>query len=126
MNKELDKLILEVLKNEDIHVVSTDDPTCTVLQFYSRAGEDFVFSVCHYNNIESFAEAVRIVFEDFDVDEHAAELIPNRGKDGIPATIAEILEDAEYIKSKLRNLYSEAWHAKEYGDAYLHPMDIPF
>lgn len=66
---------------------------------YTPAGEDFSFSV---NKNEDFVTQVEDYYENFDVDEHAL-MWAQSGTSGVPR-LRELLEDAEWIDDKLREL----------------------
>lgn len=69
-----------------------DDPEedYVELEKYSPAGEDFIFGVQKGN----FVKNVREYADGFDVDEHVELWIEGRGKNGVPATARELVEDA--------------------------------
>lgn len=79
-----------------------DDPEedYVELEKYSPAGEDFIFGVQKGN----FVKNVREYADGFDVDEHVELWIEGRGKNGVPATARELVEDAEAIKDMLNEL----------------------
>lgn len=64
------------------------------------AGEDFIFGVQKGN----FVKNVREYADGFDVDEHVELWIEGRGKNGVPATSRELVEDAEAIRDMLNEL----------------------
>ena len=66
----------------------------------SPAGEDFSFGV----RSENFVDEVKQYAAYFDVDEHVELWVDDRGKNGIPASIRELLEDAEAIDKMLQEL----------------------
>lgn len=70
------------------------------LEKHSPAGEDFIFSIDGQN----IPQEVREYAEGFDVDEHVALWVDERGKRGVPETARELVEDAEAIKAMLEEL----------------------
>ena len=74
---------------------------CTEIETYSPKGEDLVFTI--YAD-EEFIAGVKRLYEDYDVDEHAELWIAGRGKNGVPASISELLHDAEDIEALLWEL----------------------
>lgn len=72
------------------------------LEKHSPAGEDFLFIADAGNFIDSVMEYV----DDFDIDEHIELFINYRGKNGVPSSVRELLEDAEAIKKMLLELAS--------------------
>lgn len=70
------------------------------IENYSPAGEDLVFTL--YG--ETLLEAVTELYESYDAEEHAELWIDNRGKNGVPESIRELLDDADSIEEMLREL----------------------
>lgn len=52
----------------------------------------------------NFVKNVREYADDFDADEHVELWIEGRGKNGVPATARELVEDAEAIRDMLNEL----------------------
>lgn len=111
---------LEILKEHDITVNvyegnRTDEYTVE-LQYYSNAGEDFSMNVevNHGEFFESvdFADVFLAEAKEFDVDEHAEFWIKNRGKNGTPSSIRELLEDSESIKEHFEFVAKEVMENK--------------
>lgn len=70
------------------------------LEKLSPAGEDIVFDV----SAEKFVDSVKEYADEFDVDDHVELWIEGRGKNGVPSTVRELLEDAEAIAAMLKEL----------------------
>lgn len=70
------------------------------IENYSPAGEDLVFTL--YG--ETLLEAVTELYESYDAEEHAELWIDSRGKNGVPGSIRELLDDADSIEEMLREL----------------------
>lgn len=66
----------------------------------SPAGEDFSFGV----SADDFVQQVKGYAAYFDVDEHVELWVDGRGKNGIPSSIRELVEDAEAIDKMLQEL----------------------
>lgn len=79
------------------------------LEKLSPAGEDIVFDV----SAEKFVENVREYADEFDVDDHVELWIAGRGKNGVPSTVRELLEDAEAIAAMLKELAEALGRAQE-------------
>lgn len=79
------------------------------LEKSSPAGEDIVFDV----SAEKFVESVREYADEFDVDAHVELWIEGRGKNGVPSTVRELLEDAEAIAAMLKELAEALGRAQE-------------
>ena len=71
------------------------------IETYSPKGEDLVFTI--YAD-EEFIDGVKRLNEDYDADEHAELWIAGRGRNGVPASISDILHDAEDIEALLWEL----------------------
>ena len=76
------------------------------MQKYSPAGEDFGFVVDfnEENSIESFIEDLEAYYENFDPDEHVEMWVDSRGKNGVPGSIRELIDDADEIKDMIEEL----------------------
>lgn len=107
----LDEKLLNYLDEHDVKIVGEFDDGAEFseyeksidLEFYSDAGEDFVFTVS-YTDDKSFVENFATYTENFDVEDHAELWIDNRGKNGCPETLKELLEDARGIREYLEDL----------------------
>lgn len=71
------------------------------LETYSPEGEDVIVSLIYDGTEEGFIAAFVEYANDFDAEEHAEMWIENRGKNGIPESIKDLLNDAEWIKNML-------------------------
>lgn len=79
------------------------------LSKYSPAGEEFgmVINFKNESPTETFLEGLKECLANFDVDEHAAMWIGERGKNGVPETIRELLDDANAIGEMIADLWSK-------------------
>ncbi len=91
---------IEICENLDWSVTVCDDGD-VMLENYSPAGEDLVFYV---DKDDEFVDGVKRLAADFDADEHAEMWVEGRGKNGVPSTIRELLDDAEAIDKMLQEL----------------------
>ena len=76
------------------------------LETYSPADEDVIVIVgLIYDGTEkSFISAFVDYANSFDAEEHAEMWIGSRGKNGVPKSIKDLLEDAEWIKDTLMDI----------------------
>ena len=74
------------------------------MEFYTPAGEDFCFAIWYDGSETDFSSAFRQYVEEFDPDEHACLWINCRGRHGVPSSIREIIDDAEWILAKLSQI----------------------
>lgn len=92
----IDKRYYEAIESCGWSVCSDDDDGVE-LEISSPAGEDFIF----YSDTRDFPTGAIEYARCFDPDEHAAELIENRGKHGIPDSVRTLIDDADAIKEML-------------------------
>lgn len=69
------------------------------LETYSPEGEDVVISLIYDGTEEGFIAAFVDYANWFDAEEHAEMWIEGRGKNGVPESIKDLLEDAEWQKN---------------------------
>lgn len=108
---ELSKRIEELLEKHDFSVCGEitertyNNDGCDVeLETYSPEGEDVIISLIYDGTEEDFIRQFRSYAEGFDAEEHAEMWIESRGKNGVPDSIKDLLEDAEWIKSTLEEV----------------------
>lgn len=95
----IDKRYYEAIESRGWSVCSDDDDGIE-LEKSSPAGEDFIF----YSDTSDFPAGAIGYARCFDPDEHAAELIENRGKYGIPDSVRTLIDNADAIKEMLTQL----------------------
>ena len=105
---ELSKKIIEVLEAYDISLCGeisertyNNDGYDVELETYSPEGEDVIISLIYDGTEEDFIKQFESYAEDFDAEEHAETYINMRGKNGVPESIKNLLEDAEWQKEML-------------------------
>lgn len=102
--KKLHDSILDVLEENDFSVCSIDEQNgewVAELEWYSPAGEDVIVTIWFDGSDADFIRKFIEYSEDFDAEEHAALWIDSRGKNGVPDSIRDLLDDADAIDSKL-------------------------
>lgn len=93
------QVIQDILEEENWGWIENSEGDITI-EWYSPAGEDFLMELDKENPaIDFIAQA-----KDFDIDEHVMLWAENRGENGIPSTIEELLEDAKAIKEELEKI----------------------
>ena len=97
--KELAEKYMDVLEKLDWSVCGYTEDDRVELENYSPAGEDLIICV----DVPDFPKSVAEYADGFDVDEHVELWIESRGKDGVPGTARELVEDAEAIDKMLRD-----------------------
>lgn len=111
---ELSKRIEEILEKHDFSVCGkisertyNNDGYDVELETYSPEGEDVIVSLTYDGTEEDFICQFRSYAEGFDAEEHAEMWIESRGKNGVPDSIKDLLEDAEWIKNALMEVAEE-------------------
>lgn len=107
-NKELEKF-LEKAEGLDwsYNLYKEDDNcTCVELEKYSPLGEDFSMTIYFDKEdlVNTFMDGLKEYYLNFDPEDHAAMWIENRGKNGTPDSIKDLLNDAEDIKEMIDEL----------------------
>lgn len=76
---------------------------------YSPEGEDFsmIIDFDKKDVIDSFLKNLKEYESDFDPEEHAEMWIEGRGKNGVPNSIRDLLDDAEAIKKMIFELWDK-------------------
>lgn len=74
------------------------------IEFYSPEGEDVIEIIWFDGTNAGFIKGFRKNAEDFDIDDHTALWVDERGKNGVPDSISELLADAAWIKATLLNV----------------------
>lgn len=105
---ELSKRIIEILEAHDISLCGeisertyNNDGYDVELETYSPEGEDIIISLIYDGTEEDFIRQFESYAEDFDAEEHAETYINMRGQNGVPESIKDLLEDAEWQKEML-------------------------
>lgn len=108
---ELSKRIEELLEENDFTVCGeiteryNDNQEYDIeLEIYSPEGEDVIIPLIYDGTEESFINAFIDYANGFDAEEHAEMWIDGRGRAGVPESIQDLLDDAEWIKEKLEEV----------------------
>lgn len=113
--KELKKLLE---KAEELgwsyDIIEEDDRRYVELGKYSPSGEDFHMDIDIGKEIPETNFMDNLANYGFDPDEHAEMYIKVRGKNGVPSSVRELIEDAEAIEGMINELYDKCW--KIYAD----------
>ena len=111
---ELSEKIIEVLEAHDISLCGeisertyNNDGYDVELETYSPEGEDVIIPLIYDGTEEDFIRQFERYAEGFDAEEHAEMWIEGRGKNGVPDSIKDLLEDAEWIKGTLMEIADE-------------------
>lgn len=107
-NKVLDDFLKKALDlNWSYNLYKEDDGrTYAEMEKYSPLGEDFgmIIDFSEENPVDTFMNDLQDYYYCFDAEEHAEIRIDNRGKNGIPYSIKDLLDDAKDIKDMIGEL----------------------
>lgn len=104
---KLNDKILVVLNNNDFYpqeVTEQNGEYYVEINCGTPAGEDWWETIWFDGTSESFIEAVKERYLNFDVDEEVEVWIDSRGENGVPSSIRALVEDAEWKEKKLETL----------------------
>lgn len=105
---QLSKTVLKILEKENFHlcgpITKQDKAYWVELEFFSPCGEDVIETIWFDGTDSGFIEAICDRAENFDVDDHVMLWASDRGKNGVPESIEELVKDAKSIKTILQNL----------------------
>lgn len=111
---ELSKRIIEVLEAHDISLCGeitertyNNDGYDVELETYSPEGEDVIIPLIYDGTEEDFIRQFKSYAEDFDAEEHAEMWIESRGKNGVPESIRDLIDDAEWQKEMFLEVAKE-------------------
>ena len=76
---------------------------------YTPAGEDWYETIWFDGSFEDFKKQVEKRYCSFDVDDEVTPYVQNRGTNGIPSSIRELLEDAEWKEEQLKALVDSGY-----------------
>lgn len=80
--------------------VSTCDRVLTI-QRHTPLGEDWFYEL----PLDNLENKLIELYSNFDVDEEAAFWIERRGENGVPDSVKDLLEDAEWKEKELEKIY---------------------
>ena len=83
-----------------------DGRTYAEMRKYSPLGEDFgmIIDFSKENPVDTFMNDLQDYYSGFDPEEHAAMWIENRGQNGTPNSIQDLLDDAKDIEDMIGEL----------------------
>ena len=107
---KLNDKVIKVVENNNFYineVEKQDNDFYVELGQYTPCGEDWWETIWFDGTDEGFIEAVRERYRDFDVEEETEVWIEHRGKNGVPNSIRDLIEDAEWKANMLGELADE-------------------
>lgn len=104
--KPLSKEIIEVIKKEgfSVQVDKQSNGYCADLNQSTLLGEDWWVCIVFDETEEDFVNEFRDYYYGFDPEDEAEIYIQNRGKNGIPNSIRDLLDDQDWKDEKLKSL----------------------
>lgn len=103
--------IIEVLENNDWRlcgeITEQGGNFYVEIETFSPCGENVVETVWFDGTDVGFINGVINCACDFDADEHAEMWVEHRGKNGVPNSIRELIDDADAIQGMLDELVTE-------------------
>ena len=107
-NKELEKFLEKTEElgwNYNLYK-EDNERTYAEMEKSSPLGEDFIMIIDfdEKNPIDTFLDNLKEYYFDFDSEEHAEMWIENRGNNGVPSSILDLLSDARDIEEMIGEL----------------------
>lgn len=107
---KLDNKIIEILENNGFYIneIEKQDKEFYVeINQTTPCGEDWWETVWFDGTNKGFVDGVKNRYDNFDVYEESEIWIGCRGKNGVPSSIRELVEDAEWKKRELRIIFDQ-------------------
>lgn len=123
--KILGEEIAEILDNNEISVYSAeqnDNEISIGLEFYSDLGEDVIIDI-DCKDKEDFIKQFNDYAQNFDAEEHAEMWAESKGKNGVPDSLYELLDDATSIKEFLEQVSQELEGKQKEMEAKIAPPE---
>lgn len=107
----LNKNIQTIIDNEDWNVRSftkTNERDYVLeIEMWSEAGQNVIETICFDGTLKDLQHQAFRLAAGYDEDEEAEYLIQHRGENGIPDSVRTIIDDVEYIRQRLWDLYNK-------------------
>ena len=123
--RELNENIVRVFENNGFTVGKPEYSNhhreyCIEINQYTNLGEDWWITLWYDGSDEDFIDQFETMVDNFDPDEEAEIFIDMRGKNGVPDSIRDILDDQvwklETLKTTLAELHEEFEEPEEEED----------
>lgn len=110
--RELNENIVRVFENNGFTVGTPEDYNrhkeyCVEINQSTDLGEDWWFTLWYDGTDEDFIQKFETMVENFDPDEEAEPYIEMRGKNGVPDSIRDILDDQVWKLNTLKTTLEE-------------------
>ena len=110
-NKELENFLAKAKELGWSYILykEEDGRTYVDMEKHSPLGQDFgmIVDFTEENPVDTFMFDLEEYYLSFDPEEHAAMWIENRGKNGTPNSIRDLVDDAYEIKDMIQELYED-------------------
>lgn len=103
---KLSKKLTKMINKVEFKITYEDDNRIN-FERWSKAGQDFNFSIDTENNLDSFRDNILSYYNDFDVSYEAYLWLDNtgHGKNGAPHDMKAVYEDMEECEGFIYELY---------------------
>lgn len=96
-----------VLEENEIRIIGDLQDRYVELEFFSPLGEDFIMSIDFDGTPKDFVVQFCSYCADFDPDDHAAFWVEQRGQNGTPSSVRDLIDDAEAIDDFLLDVLQQ-------------------
>jgi hypothetical protein len=123
--KELNENIVRILEDNGFYVGEPEysnhhNEYCIEINQSTDLGEDWWITLWYDGTDEDFIQKFETLVENFDPDEEAEVYIEMRGKNGVPDSIRDIINDQEWkletLRTTLKELQKEFEDCRDYPD----------
>lgn len=107
---KLSDRVIKAIEDEGFslsNITKQDGEYLAELNQHTPEDEDWWETIWFDGTDKGFTEAIRSRLSNFDIDEEAEMWISGRGKNGIPGSIKDLIEDAEWKQKTLEGLLSK-------------------
>lgn len=104
--KELNENIVRILEENNFNIGEITEQNGSYyieLSQYTPLGEDWYVVVWYDGTDEDFIDQFDQIYQNFDVDEELEIFMECRGKNGVPTSVRDLLEDQEWKNTCLGN-----------------------
>lgn len=111
--KNLKKDIIKILEKNDFvigEIIKENNSIYVDLNQSTPLGEDWWISIFFNGTNNGFIQEFYNRAYDFDIDEEVEIFVQGRGKNGIPSSIVDLVEDAKWKQKTLEETADELWN----------------
>lgn len=111
--KNLKKDIIKILEKNDFvigEIIKANNGIYVDLNQSTLLGEDWWIAIFFNGTNNGFIQEFYNRAYGFDIDEEVEIFVQNRGKNGIPSSIVDLVEDAKWKQKTLEKTADELWN----------------